>query len=148
MISTNKSRLLMCRVVIAAGVLCVAAGISYSGDAPPADWKAPAEAASKQNPVPAGDGSIAAGKKAYLGNCLACHGVGGKGDGPAAAAISPPPRDLADPNISSQTDGALFWKITTGRKPMPHFDQTLTDENRWNVVNYVRTLEPRAAAGK
>ncbi len=106
------------------------------------EWKAPGRAARKKNPVPADEQSIAAGRAVYLANCLACHGETGKGDGPAAAALDPKPNDLADPKVWEQSDGAIFWKITRGRAPMPAYKNLLTDQERWNVLNYMRTFAP------
>jgi mono/diheme cytochrome c family protein len=100
-----------------------------------------------KNPVPADATSIAAGKKIYLANCLACHGAAGKGDGPAAIACNPHPKDLSDPKIASQADGELFWKITEGKKPMPSYRKLLPENDRWTVIDYIRTLAPRPAGG-
>ena len=130
---------------LAAGLLVVIADRSFSRDDAPSDWKAPAYAAQRKNPVPADGPSIDAGKKAYLSNCLACHGAAGKGDGPAAIACNPKPHDLSDPKIAAQTDGELFWKITQGKAPMPSYRKLLSDTDRWNVVNYVRTIAPPPA---
>jgi len=109
-------------------------------DAPADEWKAPPRAARKKNPNACDDKSIAAGKLVYDKQCLSCHGPQGHGDGTAAKDLNPKPHDLADAAIQSQSDGALFWKITEGRKPMPTFDKLITDDERWNVVNFVRTL--------
>jgi mono/diheme cytochrome c family protein len=138
--TTNRSRELTWQVIITAGLLFVGASLSYSGDAPADEWKAPARAAKKPNPVPADAASVAAGKKIFAGNCLACHGATGKGDGPAAKALTPKPRDLSDSAIQSQTDGSMFWKLTEGKKPMPSFEKLISENDRWNVINYVRTL--------
>ena len=146
MLETNQSRVGMWRVIIAACFLLIASALSYSADAPADDWKAPARAAKKQNPVPADPDAIAAGKKIYLGNCLACHGATGKGDGPAAIACNPRPKDLSDPKISSQTDGEIFWKITEGKKPMPSYEKLLSETDRWKVIDYIRTLAPPPSA--
>jgi mono/diheme cytochrome c family protein len=140
--TTNRSRVLMWQAVIAAGLLFIAAGLTYSADAPPDAWKAPARAAKKQNPVPANADTTAAGKKIFASSCLACHGATGKGDGPAANALTPKPRDLSVPAIQNQTDGSMFWKITTGKAPMPAFEKLIAENDRWNVINYVRTLAP------
>jgi mono/diheme cytochrome c family protein len=109
-------------------------------------WDAPARAARKKNPIPAAEASIAAGKVVYVKNCLACHGPLGKGDGPKSVDLNPKPHDLTAPAVTEQSDGALFWKITEGKKPMPTFEKLLSEQERWQVINYVRTLAPAGAA--
>jgi mono/diheme cytochrome c family protein len=133
--------------VIAVALMTLAAGRLFSADTPE-EWKAPPRAQKKPNPVPSDADSIAAGKKIYAGNCLACHGAGGKGDGPAAAALNPKPHDLSDPKIAAQSDGELFWKVTEGRKPMPAYEKLLSDTQRWQVINYLRDLEKKSGGGK
>jgi mono/diheme cytochrome c family protein len=117
----------------------------YSDDGKSA-WVAPDAEAKKANPVPADAASLAAGKAAYARNCVMCHGEQGKGDGPASAMFTPSPRDLRDPAIVDQSDGSLFWKLTTGKKPMPAYKEILTEKERWSVVNYVRQLAPPKGA--
>src|ERR1035437_5973982 len=107
------------------------------------EWEAPARAAGIQNPLATGPQSIAAGKAIYQKDCLACHGNMGQGNGPAAIALARPPADLSMPMMWEHSDGALFWKITEGRRPMPSFEKLLTDDERWRVVNYLRTLAAR-----
>lgn len=113
---------------------------SPSSTAAEEEWKAPARAARKKNPVAANDASIAAGKALYTQHCLPCHGPAGKGDGPASKDLNPKPHDLSLPVVAEQSDGALFWKITEGRKPMPTFEKLIDENGRWQVINYVRTL--------
>lgn len=134
---------LLTLVWTAAGALLLTASGSTLGapqDTKP--WVAPRRAARKMNPVPADEESIAAGRAVYIANCLACHGQTGTGNGPAAAALNPRPNDLADPKVWEQSDGAIFWKTTRGRAPMPSYKNLLTDEERWNVMNYMRTFVP------
>ena len=107
------------------------------------EWKVPARAAKKKSPTPADDKSIARGKTVYTKECQSCHGDTGRGDGPKAKEIEKHPGNLADPKMWDQTDGALFYKTTEGKKPMPAFDKTLKDDERWDVVNYMRTLAPK-----
>jgi mono/diheme cytochrome c family protein len=131
-------------LVACVALVSLSANRSLLGDTPADDWKAPTRAAARKNPVPADAKSIAAGKQAYAGNCLACHGTTGKGDGPAAIALNPKPRDISDPKIASQTDGELFWKLTEGKKPMPSYEKLLSETDRWSAINYVRTLQGKA----
>ena len=103
-------------------------------------WVAPAAEAGKKNPVPINDSSLAAGQKIYLQRCAGCHGKTGNGDGPDAADLGIHPAKLSDPATRGQTDGELFWKVTVGKKPMPGYRTRLSPTDRWNVINYLRTL--------
>jgi mono/diheme cytochrome c family protein len=125
--------------------VCLHAAVrpSHAADSAASAWKAPARAAALKNPLPPDDASRAAGKAVYAKQCAGCHGGGGKGDGSDAANLSRPPSDLTASSSRRQSDGELYWKITEGRRPMPRFGKTLTDEQRWHVVNYVRSLAPR-----
>jgi mono/diheme cytochrome c family protein len=106
-------------------------------------WTAPATEARNKNPIAGSESSLAAGQKIYLKRCLACHGKTGNGDGPDAADLGIHPAKLSDPVIRDETDGALFWKITVGKKPMPNYRTRLSPTDRWNVINYLRTLAKR-----
>lgn len=103
-------------------------------------WTAPATANKVANPVASNAASIAAGKVIYTKNCYDCHGKKGKGDGPKSGDLEKGPKDFTKAPFQSQSDGALYWKITEGRKPMPSFKKDLSNEQRWQVINYVRTL--------
>jgi mono/diheme cytochrome c family protein len=103
-------------------------------------WTAPARAARKENPTPVDDKSRARGKELFTAGCLPCHGPSGRGDGPAAASLERKPGDLSDPKMSLQSDGSIFWKISEGNSPMPSFQEAFSDPQRWDIVNYVRTL--------
>ena len=108
------------------------------------EWKAPARQAKRQNPVSPDEKSIAAGKAIYQKECLSCHGSLGKGDGPAAKDLPKKCGDLSDPKLWAQSDGALFWKISEGKTPMPAYDKLLKEDNdRWIVIHYIRTLSPK-----
>ena len=69
-----------------------------------------------------------------------CHGSKGKGDGIAAPGLSKPPADHTSDFVQKQTDGALFWIISQGNNPMPTYKTTLNETQRWQVVNFIRTL--------
>jgi mono/diheme cytochrome c family protein len=104
------------------------------------EWDAPDLAKNKKNPITANDASIAAGKDLYTINCYNCHGKKGKGDGPKSGDLPISPKDFTKEQFQKQTDGSLFWKISEGRKPMPTFKKDLSEDQRWQVINYVRTL--------
>jgi mono/diheme cytochrome c family protein len=69
-----------------------------------------------------------------------CHGKIGNGDGPDAIDLGIHPAKFSDPRMREESDGALFWKITHGKKPMPAYETRLSPTERWNVINYLRTL--------
>ena len=93
------------------------------------------------NPIPADADSVAKGKKMFMQGCAICHGDRGRGDGTAAIALEASPRDLADAEfMGSRTDKKLFKTITEGMNEMPSFEEAYTEEERWHIINYVRTL--------
>ena len=107
-------------------------------------WVVPDEARAVENPVTLTDEALAAGEKAYGARCASCHGDTGKGDGKATRFIKPAPADFSTVEARDRmSDGEIFYKITEGKKPMPGMARTLSDEERWQVVHYVRTLQPR-----
>jgi len=106
-------------------------------------WTAPARVARKRNSVPRTDSNIAKGKELYEEECLGCHGLRGKGDGHVAATFNISPADLSDPRMWQQTDGELFWKVNTGKPPMPSFQLRFSTRQVWGLVDYIRTLAPR-----
>lgn len=106
----------------------------------------PTPTALATNPIPLTEESIAAGHEVFLANCASCHGDTGEGDGPAAADMNPAPANLTEPHVGVHTDGDLHWWITNGISPsMPPFGEDLTEEEIWNVINYVRSLGGSAA---
>jgi mono/diheme cytochrome c family protein len=104
-------------------------------------WLAPPAADKTKNPVISDAQSIAAGKDLFIKNCVSCHGQKGKGDGPKSADLEKEPGNFTLPAFKLQSDGAIYWKITEGKKPMPSFKLEMTEQQRWEVINYVRTLE-------
>lgn len=103
----------------------------------------PEDAAAIENPIEATDESIATGRELYATNCATCHGETGEGDGPAAASLDPSPSDLHEDHVQGLTDGALFYIISHGRPEtaMPAWENTLDVEQRWHVVNFLRTFQ-------
>jgi len=119
----------------------IIAGVSSGADGDDANsWTAPPSAARKKNPLSPAPEVVSAGREVYAQNCLQCHGEGGRGDGPAGRDLQPLPSDLTDNQVQQESDGALFWKTTSGRKPMPAFRSCLDDRERWEAVTYIRVL--------
>lgn len=96
------------------------------------------------NPTVADEASIARGNELYTINCLQCHGATGEGNGPIAAfLINFKPANLTSPVVQSKSDGSIFLTISNGLEGrMPPLNENLTIPERWDVVNYVRTLKP------
>jgi mono/diheme cytochrome c family protein len=103
-------------------------------------WLSPASSVAKKNPIEPTQESLAAGQKIYSKTCVMCHGKSGDADGPAVIELNIHPAKLSDPKLATESDGSLFWKITTGKKPMPAFGKRFSETDRWNLVNYIRTL--------
>lgn len=103
---------------------------------------APAQAAvPAQNPYPPTPESLAIGQRIYEQYCATCHGAAGRGDGPLAASLPVPPADLRV-HVPHHSDGFLFGVTSDGipGTPMPGFASTLSEEERWHVLNYLRAL--------
>jgi mono/diheme cytochrome c family protein len=109
-------------------------------------WELPEDADKTKNPVTASAESVEKGKALYFdpnkGNCIFCHGETGTGNEANMPRLRRKPADLTNKErMSAQTDGELYWKITKGITGiMPGREKKMTDEERWHVVNYVRTL--------
>ena len=93
------------------------------------------------NPIESTSESVARGKELYDNYCSTCHGLQGGGNGPAAHGISTFPGQLwVWNNADSSEDGYLFWFITEGGSDMPPWGVILSENERWDVINYVKTL--------
>ncbi len=115
-------------------------GGAAGADSVSGKWLSPAASAAKKNPIAPTQYSIAAGQKIYSKTCAMCHGKSGDADGPAVIELNIHPARLSNPQLNTESDGALFWKITTGKKPMPAYGKRLSETDRWNLVNYIRTI--------
>jgi mono/diheme cytochrome c family protein len=96
------------------------------------------------NPVPATSQALAAAKDNYGSRCASCHGSNGDGKGDKANTLWSKPTDFRDAaHMARATDGDLYWVTTKGNWPMPAFDKRLSEEERWELVDYLRTFAKR-----
>jgi mono/diheme cytochrome c family protein len=117
--------------------------------APIKPWLAPADPRSVKNPVPVIPAGLAAAAKLFQDNCVMCHGEKGQGDGESAKTLNRKPANFTDKAMmSAETDGALFWKMSQGRAPMPSWEDAFSETQRWQLVNYLRQLAKNASSGK
>jgi mono/diheme cytochrome c family protein len=94
------------------------------------------------SPIPADAISVGRGLHIYQANCESCHGRIGAGDGPLSAKVNPPPANLQVHMAAGHSDGQLFDWITNGivGSAMPPFGNRLSDNDTWDVINYIRTF--------
>jgi len=124
-------------------ILMTAAAImissSYLQD--PKPWEVPAKYKNMENPEKASNESIKMGRMVYNKNCASCHGKAGLGDGAKARGLETFPGDFTSEHFQSQTDGEHFYKTKFGRNEMPKYEKKIADEDIWNMVNFMNSLE-------
>jgi mono/diheme cytochrome c family protein len=114
-------------------------------------WELPSDADKTKNPIASNAESIEKGKTLFLertkGNCVFCHGETGSGNEANLPRLRRKPADLSNKErMTAMTDGEIFWKISKGITGiMPAGEKRMTEEERWHVVNYVRTLAKEKA---
>ncbi|HWQ70319.1 MAG TPA: cytochrome c [Patescibacteria group bacterium] len=92
------------------------------------------------NPVPFTQQSVDNGRRLFDIYCALCHGADGKGMGPVAMKFIPPP-DLTLPFFRQKTDGFIYGTIRNGGAIMPAHGEVLTPKERWEIVNFLRSLQ-------
>ena len=134
---SGRAQVKIKRLLAAVAVICIALSVYY------ADLL---KAAFILNPIPRSSESIARGKDIFLRNCVACHGSSGRGDGVAAASLPARPKDLsklAPPPIFP--DGVIAYRIANGVNLMPAWKAVLSDDDLWDLINFIRSLSARGA---
>jgi mono/diheme cytochrome c family protein len=127
-----RNRLKIKWLLVAAAVVCIGSGVYY------ADLL---RSAFLRNPIPRSPESIARGRQLFAKDCAVCHGAEGRGDGVAAAVLPHRPDDLsriAPPPIFP--DGVVAYRIINGVKMMPAFKSTLSENEVWDLLNFIRSL--------
>ena len=95
-----------------------------------------------KNPTTDFDSSIKRGEGMFIKNCSKCHGLNGNGYGVVAHGFTTFPRQLwIWNNTGPETDGYLFWFITNGRSDMPPWGLILSENERWDLINYIKTIK-------
>lgn len=95
------------------------------------------------NPIPADEVSLQRGAILYEIHCQLCHGAQGQGDGPLAGYFDRTPENLTAEQTTAEFDGSVYLTIVQGFGQMPPLAEGLIGRERWDVINYVRTLPPR-----
>lgn len=108
------------------------------------EFKIPPEEAKRENPLKPTADSAAAGAHLYDSQCKMCHGPGGDGKGDLAVEMKLKMRDYRDPEaLKGFTDGELFYILTTGKDKMPGQEDRLPSVQKWNLINYLRSLSKK-----
>ena len=137
----TKPTKLLSKILLSALIIILLGAIGSAVYENFADYSIPESAKKLVNHIPSSDAVLKNIKPIYSEKCANCHGETGKGDGPDAHSHYPSASDLTDANRYSHfTDGELFYRITHGRKPMPAFKNRLPEDQRWQLVDLVRSF--------
>jgi putative copper export protein/methionine-rich copper-binding protein CopC/mono/diheme cytochrome c family protein len=139
--SLRREAVALGAVAILAGALLMVTGRSdaYSAGIP----------LNTPNPLPHTDAVVEVGRLSYQANCIACHGAGGAGDGPFGQGMEPPPANLLEGHALFHSDAEFFNWIRNGKPGtgMPAFSDSLTDDEIWSTIHYLRELQGEHAHG-
>jgi mono/diheme cytochrome c family protein len=140
----KKSPLMFVLFVV---LLLVAAGSAVYAFLHPGPWIVPEAAKRIANPLKASQADLPGARRLYEDKCTECHGDRGKGDGSQAKMYDPKPADLTDAaHMNSVSDGELFYKISEGHRPMPAFKKRYNEEQRWQLVLFIRSMAAAPAS--
>lgn len=116
--------------------------LSSPATAVPVQGKVPVlQGQALDNPVPSNQTSLERGRHLYLINCAMCHGTRETYLGPVGRKLLPPPPSLHDARVRNLSESDVFQRITFGFGRMPAFSKRISFEDRWHIVNYVKTFE-------
>lgn len=117
------------------GILLIVSAYILSFEAYPVTYKQPS--------IPYSAISVSNGKILYRKNCIDCHGYSGHGDGILVSNdLKILPANLTEPHTAFHTAGDIYWWLTNGMPPsiMPSFKDKLSEDDRWDIINFLRTL--------
>ncbi len=155
----SPSLLILLVAITALAILYPEASVSGQPSAPSSQAKPtappeiplviPPEAAAKPNPVKATPESVDAGKRLFATQCAMCHGKDGDGKGDLAVELKWEVKDWRNPEtLKDKTDGVLFYILTQGKGHMPGQEKRMSDTQKWNLVNFIRSLARRGEENK
>jgi len=101
-------------------------------------WDIPADKKAKNSYIPFTAVTAKSGEAVYSKNCMSCHGNPTKGN--SLKSLKPIPPDLSGAVTQKRTDGDLFYILNVGRLIMPSFKNVLTDDQRWELIAYIRSF--------
>lgn len=104
------------------------------------EWMAPKIAAQLQNPVPFTHASIDKGNKIFEQMCAHCHGLNAQGKSGKSIGLKENPPNLPK-RLKTHSAGDIHWKIKNGREEMPSFKDDLSDDEIWDIVNYISSID-------
>ena len=113
------------------GSIPISGGVEVLSRTEPKDLK---------NPVPVTAAAISQGKGTYFNFCVQCHGPKADGNGTVGQSFAPLPTNLNDPRVLDQSDGELFYKISLGFGRHPALANTVSEQDRWAIIHYLRSL--------
>lgn len=129
------------KIFLIAGSFTAMLPLALFSQEKPKPWPVPDEYKNMKNPVASTDASIKAGQTLYIKYCASCHGKTGLGDGVKARSLKTFAGDFSGAEYQNQTDGEHFYKTKFGRGEMPKYEGKVSDEDIWNMVNYMRTFK-------
>jgi mono/diheme cytochrome c family protein len=145
--SSAQRDLKMRKILFAMILVLICITLLYATHQKNSKWVVPEEAKRLKNPLQPSATNLNAAAGLYKDECAECHGEHGKGDGPKAKAHDLSPSDLTDlRHMNTVTDGEIFYQISEGRKPMPRFKNRMTEDQRWQLVLFVRTFSQKISA--
>ncbi len=107
------------------------------------EWEVPADQKDIKNPLEYNLANVKKGKELFYQNCKSCHGDPGKNN---VLPLVPPPVDIASEKMQKNTEGEIYYKISTGRAGMPQFKATISDDDKWRIVNFIMNFNPARQA--
>jgi mono/diheme cytochrome c family protein len=117
------------------GTIPISGGVEVLSRTEPKDLK---------NPLPSNAAAVSRGTEAYFNFCVQCHGPRADGNGTVGQSFAPLPASLADPQVLGQSDGELFYKISLGFGRHPALATTVSEQDRWAIINYLRSLKGKS----